>query len=297
MRKAALLAAAICRRLLYHSGSFSLPPSSFTFRSPHLIRAALASNSDFSKALPASRYSFSSFTSRHRSTSQDPSCGEIAAEDEDWGVEWEEEEETEPAMGDGGDGGGVVLGNVKWGEHALSLAREVLHSFGDDIALYAFKVSPKGYIYVRLDRLTNRYGCPDIEEIENFNKLYKKRLDEAGEAGAIPTDMALEVSSPGAERLLDFSRDLNRFREMAMWVRYLEENENPGQHKQPVERVLVFESMEGGAECCVFKLADVKENRAELGKGRPLTRKLKDWRLGLPFKSILRIKLYLDSRA
>lgn len=83
---------------------------------------------------------------------------------------------------------------------------------------------------------------------------------------------------------------------MAMWVCYLEEDEDPKLLKQQKDKVLVLESVDSEAERCIFKLADVRENRAELGKGRPLNRKQKDWRLNLPFKSILRIKLYLDSR-
>ncbi|PKU72715.1 hypothetical protein MA16_Dca007435 [Dendrobium catenatum] len=148
-----------------------------------------------------------------------------------------------------------------------------------------------------------RGGRMDIEEIENFNNLYKKKLDEAGKAGKIPADMALEaitsflfsflVSSPGAERLLKVPHDLDRFHEMAMWVCYLTENQDPRNQKQHTDKALILESIE--AEHCIFKLADVKENRAELGKGRPLSRKQKDWRLNLPFKSILKIKLYIDS--
>nr|CAB3502700.1 unnamed protein product [Digitaria exilis] len=79
-------------------------------------------------------------------------------DDEEWGVEWEDSEDDghEPEIGDGGDGGGFVLRDVKWGERALAAAREVLAGhFGDDVAMFAFKVSPKGYVYVRLDKLTN----------------------------------------------------------------------------------------------------------------------------------------------
>lgn len=39
-----------------------------------------------------------------------------------------------------------------------------------------------------------RYGCPGMEEIENFSCLYKKQLDEIGERGEIPMDLALEVN-------------------------------------------------------------------------------------------------------
>ena len=47
-----------------------------------------------------------------------------------------------------------MLQNVAWGEKVLSIAREVLLQFGDEIKLYAFKTTPRGYIYVRLDQLS-----------------------------------------------------------------------------------------------------------------------------------------------
>lgn len=50
-----------------------------------------------------------------------------------------------------------MLRDISWGERALTVARQVLSDhFGDDMALYAFKVSPKGYVYVRLDKLTKK---------------------------------------------------------------------------------------------------------------------------------------------
>lgn len=71
---------------------------------------------------------------------------------------WEEEDEAEPQIGDGGDGGGIVLQSVPWGECVLTVAREVLLQFDDDLKLYAFKATPRGYIYVRLDKLSNKGG-------------------------------------------------------------------------------------------------------------------------------------------
>jgi hypothetical protein len=60
-------------------------------------------------------------------------------------------------IGDGGDGGGVVLRDVKWGQRALAAAEDVLaEHFGEGFAMFAFKVSPKGYVYVRIDKLTTR---------------------------------------------------------------------------------------------------------------------------------------------
>ena len=40
----------------------------------------------------------------------------------------------------------------------------------------------------------NRYGCPNVEEIERFNRLYKQKLDEIIERGEIPLDLAVEAS-------------------------------------------------------------------------------------------------------
>lgn len=50
-----------------------------------------------------------------------------------------------------------MLQSVPWGDQVLSIAHEVLSQFSDDLKLFAFKVSPRGYIYVRLDKLSNEY--------------------------------------------------------------------------------------------------------------------------------------------
>ncbi|OEL13248.1 hypothetical protein BAE44_0025731 [Dichanthelium oligosanthes] len=195
---------------------------------------------------------------------------EDAEEEEDeqaqeWAVEWEDSEDDgyDPEIGDGGDGGGVALRDVKWGERAIAAAQEVLaEHFGDDVAMFAFKVSPKGYVYLRLDKLTN-----------------------------------MSVSSPGAERLLKVPEDLDRFKDMAMRVQYLAEGDSDLASKQNLlkDGIFLLESVDAQAEHCIWKLADVKENRAETGKGRPLNRKQKDWRLQTLFTSVKKVTLYLDS--
>ncbi|CAN4122048.1 unnamed protein product [Withania somnifera] len=186
---------------------------------------------------------------------------------------WEEEEEIEPEIGDGGDGGGIVLQGCSWGEQVLSIARDVLLQLGNEVGLFAFKASPRGYIYVRLDKLPNE-------------------LDEAGALGKIPDDLALEVSSPGAERLLKVPNDLSRFKHRPMRVIYIEEI-NP----RSIEKNGIFfvESIDAESGSCVWKLADVKENRDPAEKGRPLSRKKKDWRLTLPYAAVKKVTLYLDS--
>ncbi|XP_016652153.1 PREDICTED: uncharacterized protein LOC103342042 isoform X1 [Prunus mume] len=204
---------------------------------------------------------------------------------------WEEEDVGEPEIGDGGDGGGVVLHGVPWGERALSIAHEALKQFGDNVKLFSFKTTPRGYIYVRLDKLLNEYGCPSMEELESYSQEYKKRLDEVGALGEIPENLALEVSSPGAERLLKIPDDLHRFIDMPMRVSYVEDVDSKCREK---EGVFNLETIEAESESCVWKLANVKENRDPASKGRPLTRKQRDWRLKLPFSGHRRVLLYLE---
>lgn len=159
--------------------------------------------------------------------------------------------------------------------------------FGDDMKIYAFKATPRGYIYVRLDKLSNEYECPSVDELERYSVEYKKRLDEVGALGEIPDDLGLEVSTPGAERILKIPDDLCRFKDMPLRVCYVEDSaEKNG--------IFMLESLDREAEECVWKLADAKENRDPQSKGRPLSRKQKEWRLRLPFLVHQKITLYLD---
>lgn len=48
-----------------------------------------------------------------------------------------------------------MLQGVPWGEQVLSIANDVLLQFSNDMKLYAFKTTSQGYIYVRLDNLSN----------------------------------------------------------------------------------------------------------------------------------------------
>ncbi|GLT94712.1 hypothetical protein SLE2022_124410 [Rubroshorea leprosula] len=204
--------------------------------------------------------------------------------------DWEEEDEAEPKLGDGGDGGGVVLQGVPWGDRVLLIAYEVLKQFGDGLKLYAFKTTPRGYIYVRLDKVSTEYGCPSMEELESYCREYRTKLDDAGTLGEIPDDLAVEVSSPGAERILKVPDDLSRFKDMPMTVCY-EDTESNCPEKSGV---FMLDSIETEAGICVWKLANVKENRDPESKGRPLSRKQKEWRLKLPFTGHRKITLYLE---
>ncbi|KAE9605587.1 hypothetical protein Lal_00025154 [Lupinus albus] len=237
-------------------------------------------------------YAFSSISLRFFTTnfSHDDSSGERS--DEGASTDgWEEEYVAEPKIGDGGDGGGVALQNVPWGQRAHSIAKEVLTQFTEDIELYAFKTTPRGYVYVRLDKITNEYGCPSMEELERYNQEFKKRLDEVGALGEIPDDLGIEVSSPGAERILKVPDDLSRFKDMPMRVCY---TENVESNCPEEDGLFLLESIDRDSEICIWKLANIKENRDPLKKGKPLNRKQKDWRLKLPFNMHRMVTLYLD---
>ncbi|MCO5593599.1 hypothetical protein L7F22_047614 [Adiantum nelumboides] len=199
-------------------------------------------------------------------------------------------------LGDGGDGGGVKLSQTAWGEVALSIAKEVLEEFGDNFSLYAFKTSYDHSVYVRLDKHSDRYGSPTMVEIESFSSIYNKRLEEAGLDGTIPDNIALEVSSPGAERVVQVPDQLMRFKDLPMLVRYEEAQENESTKTSPVvkDSILQLAAVETELGKSVWKLANVRANRDQAGKGRGLTKKQKEWRLEIPFSSLRLVRLYMD---
>ncbi|XP_068657203.1 uncharacterized protein [Aristolochia californica] len=204
---------------------------------------------------------------------------------------WEEEDDstTESQIGDGADGGGLVLrDDVPWGRRTLSIAQEVLpHLAGDgDLVLFAFRTSPRGFVYIRLDKLSDRYGCPSMAELETFSRLYKTQLEVVGETGEIPNDLAVEVSSPGAERLLKVPEDLHRFKEMPLRVVYTEDDLL--QHK---DGIFCLDSFDNESKQSVWKRANVKNSQR---KGKAFSRKEKDWRLALPLQALKRVTLYLE---
>ncbi|MBA0873721.1 hypothetical protein Goshw_006149 [Gossypium schwendimanii] len=258
---------------------------------PFELKSISSFTSSFTRRLSHNTASVHNKNENHQQEEEELHFSVGTAEDDgEFTDEWEEEHETvEPKVGDGGDGGGVVLQGVPWGESALSIAHDALKLFSDDIKLYAFKTTPRGYIYVRLDKLSDEYGCPSMEELQSYSQEYKKRLDEAGQRREIPDDLALQVSSPGAERILKVPDDLDRFKDMAMRVCYIED---AGSNYTEKSGVFLLDLVE--EENCVWKLAEVKENRDPNSKGRPFNRKQKDWRLKLPFDKHKMIMLYLE---
>jgi ribosome maturation factor RimP len=152
------------------------------------------------------------------------------------------------------------------------------------------------FCYLFILWVSCRYGSPTIDEIHQFSSSYSKRLEQVGEAGIIPKNLALEVSSPGAERVLHIPQDLERFKQLPMYVRYLESGEEKETEAEAKEKdgILELESVDTERGSSVWKLATVRINCKLVGKGRGLNKKKREWRHDLPFDSIRLVRLYID---
>lgn len=75
-------------------------------------------------------------------------------------------------------------------------------------------------IRVMLDKLTDRYGAPNIAECADYSRRLALKLDDIVQQGRLGEDYSLEVSSPGAERVLREPADWERFRELPMKISY-----------------------------------------------------------------------------
>jgi ribosome maturation factor RimP len=219
--------------------------------------------------------------------------GELAEEleehldDDDF---WEDDFESEAEPGDGGDGGGIILGDAAWAKSALHLAEDAIAEFNGDLSLFAFKAGKDpSRIHVRLDKLSDKYGSPTMVDLEKFTSSYAKRLADAGEP-----DISVQVSSPGAERVVRIPQDLERFKDLPMYVRYVETSADGDADSVEKDGILELESVDTEGGSATWKLANVRINRDLAGKGRGMNRKQRDWRAQLPFESLHVVRLYLD---
>ncbi|WCJ43422.1 hypothetical protein M5689_024160 [Euphorbia peplus] len=212
-------------------------------------------------------------------------------EDENFEDEYLEDEEEELFVGDGSGGGGISLAGTWWDKEALTIAEQVCQSFDGDLKLYAFKTLPNSTVQVRIERLTNKSGSPNMEDIQTFSRTYRERLDEAGLANSVPEKLALEVSSPGVERVVRVPDELDRFKDRVMYVKYMSETsaENSSPESDGIFRLISFDIE---TKCCTWGLADVRINREKAGKGRPLNKKQREWRLITPFHSLRLVRIY-----
>lgn len=203
------------------------------------------------------------------------------------------DEEAELYEGDGGGGGGISLAGTWWDKTALELAEEVCLSFDGDLQIYAFKTLPNSTIKVRIEKLSNKSGSPSMTDIELFSAAYRARLDEAELATSIPDNISLEVSSPGLERVVRVPQELDRFKDRNMYVRYATEGAENGSNTE-TDGIFRLISLDLETNSCTWGIADVRVNREKAGKGRPLSKKQREWRLETPIDSLRLVRLYSD---
>lgn len=218
---------------------------------------------------------------------------EIAVDDASYFEDEFIENETDLYVGDGGGGGGIKLGGTWWDKEALAIAEDVCQSFDGQLKIYAFKTLSNSTIQVRIERLTNKSGSPSLEDIQAFSLAYRTRLDEAEFAKTIPDNISLEVSSPGVERVVLVPQELDRFKDRPVYVKYANEISTTGLSTEN-DGVFRLVSFDMETKCCTWGLADVRINREKAGKGRPLSKKQREWRLTTTFDSLRLVRLYSD---
>ena len=100
-------------------------------------------------------------------------------------------------------------------QKAITLLKE---SDAIDLAIFSFGFeASQGKVYLRLDKLDNKYGSPTLDEINIFSRKYGQILaEDLGEA--VSDDIEFEVSSPGAEREIRVPQELERFSDLPLCV-------------------------------------------------------------------------------
>jgi len=173
------------------------------------------------------------------------------------------------------------------------VARRVLSEapFAGALEMYSFRSSGarggEGRVTVRLDKPSDRFGSPSVEDLARFSIAYDAALEASG---ASPSELTVEVSSAGAEREVRLPRDLTRFLGLPMAVRY-----QPTEAGQPpMSEALELVEYDAAAATTLWKLAPVRANLAGLKKGQPMGKKMRERRLALPLAALIKVSLILD---
>lgn len=215
-----------------------------------------------------------------------PSDAEAASDDED-------EEDDEFAFSDGDDmeedavGMEITTGGTEWGEAALATAQSLVAADAT-LALYSLRAAPRSKrLDVRIDKLTNKFGSPSLDEVTQFSRAMGEALEAALGAEAAG-EIEVEVSSPGAERVVRVPEDLERFAELPMAVEWEDSGDGGGAEA----KVLQFVSYSAEDGVTRWRLANVRANR--VGKGRPLNKKQRETVIEIPTAAVRSANLHVD---
>ncbi|CAK0786450.1 hypothetical protein CVIRNUC_009663 [Coccomyxa viridis] len=198
-----------------------------------------------------------------------------------------DEEEEPPIASTSGEGPFIeVAGMPSWGNAALDAAQSVLGMPElQGLQLYSFRAAAKrDRLYIRLDKLEDQYGSPTLDEVSIFSRNFYSALEaKVGEKAA--GELSVEVSSPGAERIVRVPSELQRFQALPMLVTHEGEAEKGSQVLQLLEL-----NTEAGTS--VWGLANVRANR---DKKQKLTKKQEAQRFEIPLSTIKQARLHLDA--
>ena len=256
-------------------------------------RVSLLSFKKFTTSLPRFTISAKSSKTPPPSSTEEEDDDFTEEDDEDIDVDDFEEENEEENYGME-----ISTGGTDWGQSILEAVQHLL-STDETLEIYSFRVSPRSKrVDIRLDKLTNKYGSPSLDEVGKFSRDLNVELEKnLGEEKA--GEIEIEVSSPGAERLVRVPEEFERFGEMPMLVEY---NGREGDVEERKKTVLQFqeyiENGDGGDEngngkgVSKWTLADVRVNRS--GKGRVLNKKQRETVIEIPIKDIYQVNLHVD---
>lgn len=189
-------------------------------------------------------------------------------------------------------------GNTPWGRTALAVARSILSSDEDgseQLSLWSFKAHASSKkIEIRLDKLSDRYGSPSLDDVSSFSRKFAEQLAEAlGEEAA--GEIEVEASSAGAARKLRLPRDLERFAEMPLAVApkagSAAAEAIPKPHPAPLRVISIEEEGEGEGAKITFATADVRVTRGNRGR---LTKKQLEARFEVSVSDLEKVTLYVD---
>ena len=96
------------------------------------------------------------------------------------------------------------------------------------------------------------------------------------------------------ERVVRIPEELERFKDKPMYVRYTISTDAATASPQESEGIFRLVSFDLESCHCTWGIADVKANRKQAGKGRPLSKKQREWRLQTPFDSLLLVRIHSD---
>ncbi|DBA76384.1 TPA: hypothetical protein ACH3X1_010091 [Trebouxia sp. C0004] len=178
--------------------------------------------------------------------------------------------------------------NTDWGAKGLLVVQQVLQQDGmQELALFSLMASPKHkQLKIRLDKPEDEYGSPSLDEIALFSRHFSEEYHRA--IGEAAEEIAVEVSSPGAERQVRLPQDLQRFQHLPMLVTFQLQDSNKVDTK--VMELVEYNEADSTAE---WKLADVRQNRSGKGVSK-LSKKQLGQRWKVALEAMQKVNLHLE---